>query len=76
MVLDPIPAESKESREVTASDTVHSEPALIVLCTPLCWLRGKGNPQPDPPPKNREGRTRGQQECPSLGPGGVLLVGG
>lgn len=28
-------AESKESRQVAASDTVHSEPGLTVLCTPL-----------------------------------------
>lgn len=48
----------------------------LLSSVPLCWLGGKGNPQPDPPPKNTEGRTRGQQECLSLSPGGVLLVGG
>lgn len=48
----------------------------LLSSEPLCWLSRKGNPQPDPPPKSREGRTRALQECLSLGPGGVLLVGG
>lgn len=37
------PVESKESRKVAASDTVHSEPGLTVPCTPLLSLSRKGN---------------------------------